>query len=155
MQGRVTRAVLIATVAVLLTACGEIVSTTFQNVGTSLANPSPGASEQAEAGATLTIVNGGAVDGPGVSISDAIANANGEPNLVNGVVLMDEDGVIWLCEALTDTSPPGCDEPRVRVLNYPEGTADWDISTGELIGLQEEGGVLWREGAQYFGVVEP
>ena len=155
MQQRRMTGVLIATVAVLLTACGEIVSTTFQNVGTSLAVPSPAASIGTEADATLTIVNAGAVDGPGVSISDALANANGEPNLVNGVVLMDEDGVIWLCEAITESSPPSCGEPRLRILDYPEGTADWDISTGELIGLEEDGGVLWRENAQYFGVVEP
>ena len=105
---RATRAVLIATVAVLLTACGEIVSTTFQNVGTSLAAPSPAVSEEAGAEATLTLETGSIADGPGTSVSDAIANATGQPNLVNGVVLMDEHGVIWLCEAITESSPPSC-----------------------------------------------
>jgi hypothetical protein len=156
MQGRrVIVAALIATVAVLLTACGEIVSSTFENVGETLDTPTVGATAFAGTDATLTLETGSIADGPGVSVSGAIANAAAGPNLVNGVVLMDEDGVIWLCEVLTESSPPSCGEPRLRVLNYPEGTADWDISTGELIGLQEQGGVLWREGAQYFGVVEP
>ena len=81
---------------------------------------------------------------------------DGEPNLVNGIVLMDEDGVIWLCEALAESvaailrraASPG---PQLSGGNR----GDWDISTGELIGLQEDGGVLWREVEQYFGVVEP
>lgn len=138
-----------------LSACGTIVSETFENVGEPIDSPSAASTASADVDATLTLETGIIADGPGISVSDAIANATGEPNLVNGVVLLDNDGVIWLCEALTDTSPPACDEARLRVPNYPVGTADWDISTGELIGLQEEGGVLWREGAQYYGVVEP
>ena len=71
MQGRrVTGAVHFATVAMLLTACGEIVSETFQNVGETLDTPPPSAttasagSPQAsvETDGTISVVEGGAVD---------------------------------------------------------------------------------------------
>lgn len=141
--------------ALVLAACGEVVSTTFTEVGASIDVATPSASPDKQRDATLTIVNAGAVDGPGVTISQALANADGEPNLVNGTVLMDLDGTIWLCESLAETSPPSCGEPRLRIVNYPQGTADWDESAVADLGLQEDGGVLWREGAQYFGIVQP
>lgn len=153
---RIAATALISTLALAVTACGTIVSETFSNVGESLDDPSSAsASASAEAEATLTLETGVIADGPGISVADAIASATGEPSLVNGIVLMDLDGVIWLCESLAESSPPTCGQPRLRVLNYPERTADWDISTGDLIGLQEDGGVLWREGAQLFGTVQP
>jgi hypothetical protein len=156
MSPRRPAALTLMSVAFALTACGEVVSSTFSSVGDSLDSTPIAASLAPEGDATLTIVNvGGVVDGPGMSIADALASASGEPTLVNGTVLMDLDGTIWLCEALAESSPPTCGEPRLRILNYPEGTADWDIETGDLIGLQEDGGVLWREGAQFFGIVAP
>ena len=142
--------------AAMLTACGATVSATFEQVGESLDSPPAATSTApAEESGTLTIEAGAIADGPGESVTEALAAARDEPTLVNGIVLKDLDGVIWLCEELADTSPPSCGEPRLRLLDYPEGTADWDMATGELIGLQEEAGVLWREGAQFFGVVEP
>lgn len=143
--------------ALALTACGTTVSTTFGEVGEEL----PVGSAPASAGApasdgTLVLIGGGAVDGPGLPIADALANAGrGEPQLVSGVLLMDTDGVIWLCETLEPTSPPSCGSPRLRVENYPEGTADWDLGSADITGLQEEDGVMWFENSKLFGEVQP
>ena len=144
-------------IAALLAGCGEIVSQTFSNVGESLPTPTPAESPSAEdAVGTLTVVDaGGPLDGPGISLAEAIANSDGEPKLVAGVLLMDLDGVIWLCEGLTDTSPPACGEPRLRVVNYPEGGAEWNLQDAEITGLQEEDGVLWFEGNRIYGEVQP
>jgi hypothetical protein len=102
------------------------------------------------------MILGAAVGGPGISIEQALATAGGEPPLVNGVLLMDEEGVIWLCDAVDeDASPPACEEPRLRVLNYPEGGAEWDLSSADVTGLQEREGVLWLEGSQVYGEVQP
>ena len=148
---------------VALTACGTIVSETFGNVGEDLgpnATPSQAAasvapSEEPSAG-TFRLVNIGAVDGPGTDLVDAIERATGDWDLVNGTVLMDLDGTIWFCErVILDASPPTCSQPRLRVVNWPEGTADWDLSSAPLTGLQESEGVLWFENHQLVGIVEP
>jgi hypothetical protein len=162
---RTASVVFLATMALALSACGgATVSETFSSVGESLDSPSPATSsaetaspsEAAEADATLTIVDlGGPIDGPGVSVADALANATGDPSIVNGILLKDLDGVIWLCDELADTSPPSCGDPRLLVLEYPEGGAEWDLETGEVVGLQEEDGVLWIENTRNYGVVEP
>lgn len=144
-------------VAALLAGCGTIVSQTFTQVGDSLPTPTPATSPSAEETVgTFTVVDaGGPLDGPGISLAEAIASTDGEPKLVAGVLLMDLDGVIWLCEELTDSSPPACREPRLRVVNYPEGGAEWNIEDAEITGLQEEGGVLWFEGNRIYGEVQP
>ena len=143
--------------AALLAGCGTIVSQTFTQVGDSLPTPTPAVSTSAEDTAgTFTVVDlGGPVDGPGISLAEAIANTDGEPKLVAGVLLMDLDGVIWLCEEITDSSPPACGEPRLRVVNYPEGGAEWNLEDAEITGLQEEDGVLWFEGNRLYGEVQP
>jgi hypothetical protein len=158
---RIATTPLLATMALALAACGATVSETFDEVGDSLASPSaeasPAASPSAaaEEAGTLTMVDlGGAIDGPAVSLSEALENTSGNPQIVGGILLMDLDGVIWLCEELADTSPPSCGEPRLRVLNYPEGGAEWDPELGEAVGLQEEDGVLWLEDTRNYGIVE-
>ncbi|MBA2633407.1 MAG: hypothetical protein H0U86_10480 [Chloroflexi bacterium] len=148
------RRLIVMIASFLLAGCsGTLVSQTFSNVGTSLPVEST-ASEAVDA--TITVIGGGAVGGPGASIDDALANSGSEPMLVNGVLLMDLDGVIWLCESVDESaSPPECGEPRLRVADYPEGGAEWDPSSAEMTGLQEQDGVLWLEGNQVFGVVRP
>ena len=96
--------------AALLAGCGTIVSQTFIDVGDSIPTPTPDESPSAEetAGSFMVVDLGGPVDGPGISLAEAIANADGEPKLVAGVLLMDRDGVIWLCEEIADSSPPSC-----------------------------------------------
>lgn len=143
--------------AALLAGCGTIVSQTFIDVGDSLPTPTPDESPSAEetAGTFMVVDLGGPVDGPGISLAEAIANADGEPKLVAGVLLMDRDGVIWLCEEIADSSPPECGEPRLRVENYPEGGAEWNVEDAEITGLQEEDGVLWFEDNRLYGEVQP
>jgi hypothetical protein len=158
---RIAIAALLTTMALTLAACGTTVSETFSEVGDSLGSPSAAASAAASPSAaaedagTLTIVDlGGPVDGPAVSLSEAIENSSGNPQIIGGILLMDLDGTIWLCEELADTSPPSCGEPRLRVLNYPEGGAEWDPELGEAVGLQEEDGVLWLPDTRNYGVIE-
>jgi hypothetical protein len=142
--------------AVLLAGCGTIVSQTFTNVGESLPTPAPASSSAGEeVSGTIEVVEGAAVEGPGIGIAEALADTGAEATLVNGVLLMDADGVIWLCASLLDTSPPGCGEPRLLVENYPTGGAEWDPSSAGVTGLQEADGVRWFPASQLYGVVRP
>jgi len=101
--------------------------------------------------ATLTLGNFGEADGPGERVRDAIANAGVEPRLVNGILLRQVDGTVWLCEALRDVSPPDCAAPRLLVQNWLSG--DQAFATGQ--GAHEASGVRWVEKVQLFGVVRP
>ena len=126
-----------------------------------VSSPTPAAPDEAEA-ATITLGDFGIADGPGESIVSAIANAGAEPRLVNGTMLKEADGTVWLCEAVSDSSPRECDEPRLLVTNYPE---DHVVVDGEdyysvfardqpgIVDLQEEDGVRWVEEQQLFGIV--
>lgn len=103
---------------------------------------------------TILIVEGGAVGGPGMSIAEALATAiDGDPVLVNGTLMMDTDGSIWLCDYVEVFNPPQCQWPRLEVENYPEGGAEWDPANASDTGLQEQDGVLWIDETQLFGEV--
>jgi hypothetical protein len=80
-----------------------------------------------------------------------------EPLLVNGILLQDLDGTIWLCQRLSDASPPACVGAFLRVENFPGDAAatTFDPDNADVTGLQEEGGVVWLEGQQLYGTVEP
>lgn len=157
------RRLILVLATVLLAGCGSIVSETFSNVGEELSTPSPddestpsaSPSAEAEDAGRFVVVNvGGPVDGPGMSLDEAIGAADGQPKLVTGVLLMDTEGIIWLCDEVTESSPPECGEPRLQVANYPEGGAEWNIEDAELTGLQEADGVLWFEDGRLYGVIE-
>lgn len=93
---------------------------------------------------TLSWVAGSA-DGPGLTVSEAISGAPSEQVLINGWLLIDGFGRTWLCEAISDSTPPRFDGPRLLVENYP------DASSPEF---QEAGGVRWIPDAiQLFGNV--
>ena len=152
---------LLATMAIALAACGTTVTQTPTDAGDSVDSPSEEASAAASPSATaeefgtLTIVDlGGPIDGPAVSLSEALENDSGNEQIIGGILLKDLDGVIWLCEEIADTSPPSCGEPRLRVLNYPEGGAEWDPELGEAVGLQEEDGVFWIPDTRNYGFIE-
>ena len=157
---------LFATIAIVLAACGSTVaesppiepSPTATPSASPSTEPSEDPSEEPSVGAetgTITMVDGVAAGGPGASVSESIAANTGEPMLVNGVLLMDTQGTIWLCDAFAGGGIPSCGEPALRVLGYPEGTADWDMANAEVTGLQEGEGILWFDEAQIFGVIEP
>jgi hypothetical protein len=87
----------------------------------------------------------GAAGGPGMSVSEAIAGAPSEQVLVNGWLLIDGFGRTWLCEAISDSTPPRFDGPRLLVENYPDASSP---------DFQEADGVRWLTDAiQLFGNV--
>lgn len=151
---------LLAIVAIVLAACGT----------TGAPDPSPTASASASASAsaqpsaapsdtsstgTLTMVDGVSAGGPGISVTDAIAADTGEPTIINGILLMDPQGTIWLCDAFAGGGIPSCGDPSLRVLGYPEATSDWDMAHAAMTGLQEAEGIRWFDEGQIFGVVAP
>ncbi len=149
---------LIAMLALVLAACSGNVGSTPDPVDESsspspTASPSPSEPSAPDSDGTFAMVDGVAVGGPGIGLAEAIASGTADPTLVNGVLLMDLDGAIWLCDSLTDDSTPECAGASVRVLNYPEATGDWDIANADVTGLRESGGVLYFESAQLYGVV--
>jgi hypothetical protein len=108
--------------------------------------PVPGRSS-----ATITVEPGVQADGPGVSVSDAVANASIGEQLVNGVLLRNVDGTVWLCEVLLTSPPPRCTEPNLLVVN---GSQEDQAFVGGQ-GVHEDDGVRWVEGAQLYGIVRP
>jgi hypothetical protein len=93
---------------------------------------------------TIALV-GGVVDGPGVSVSEAMAGAPMEQVLVNGRLLIDGFGIVWLCETLEESTPPRFGGARLRVENYSDGSST---------GFQEVDGVRWLpDSIQLFGNV--
>jgi hypothetical protein len=99
--------------------------------------------------ATLTLEALVNADGPGLSVSDAIAYVGVEPLLVNGVLLKQADGTVWLCAVVLNSSVPRCAEPRLLVKN--SALEDQTFVSGE--GLHMVGGVRWVDHVQLFGVV--
>jgi hypothetical protein len=143
---------------VALAGCGgTVTSTTFGEVGDTIDTPAPtDAPSAAPDEATLVVIEGSVVDGPGTPIAEAVASAgDGTPKLVNGSLMMDTDGSIWLCDHVEVYNPPQCIWPRLRVENYPEGGAEWDLSSADVTGLLEQDGVLWFESSQLYGEIVP
>ena len=164
------RLLLVPVLAVVLTACGTATANPDPvdepASPTPVASPAPTVAPEptdspeptatpATSDGTVTIVSGATVSGPGGSIADALAAALDQPYLVNGVLLKDLDGTIWLCDSLTDTTPVACDGLVLEVLEYPTGGAEWDLENAELTGLKESGGALYFEFNQLFGIVKP
>ena len=149
------RFVLIAVLA--LAACQPSASESASPSEGASAAPSEAASSTAELpSGTITLAEGAAVDGPGVSIPEALETAGAEPVLVNGILLQDTEGTIWLCESLSDATPRACADSQLRIENWPEDdTATLDPANADDTGLQEEDGVVWIEDYQAYGVVSP
>jgi hypothetical protein len=147
----------LSVLAVIVAACGTTAGTPAESTPSAPSSQAPSMSPDAspELAGTITIVNAGAVDGPGESIADALAAARTEPTLVNGVIYKDTDGTIYLADSLTDAAAPTFGDPTLEVLDYPDNEADWDMANADLIGLQEANGVVFRENAQLYGVVAP
>ena len=117
-------------------------------------DPAPGAPR--EVAGTISVAEGMAFSGPGGSIQEALdAGPSGEyPTLVNGVLLKDVDGTIYLADSVTDEAAPTFGGPMLLVLNYQEGDVEWDMQYADLLGLQEANGILFRQNAQILGYVE-
>ena len=154
-------------VVLILSACAPTtVQETFTDVGEPLDSPSTsesavsapsGDAEAPEPAGTFTFVNlGGPVDGPGISVSEALEAAEGQELIVNAIILQDREGDLWMCDSLTESSPPACDEPALRIDGYPGGGLEFDPEAAEILGMHEEDGVVWIEAAntQNYGTVE-
>jgi hypothetical protein len=150
MSRRLTQNLLVTLITLATTACGAGAAspTAGTIVGASLSS-AQSASGAGAAVPTLTLGAFGNADGPGVSVAAAEAHAGAKPQLVNGILLKQADGTVWICEGLTASTPPDCEEPRLRVEN--RAVDDQTFAGGE--GLQAAGGVRWLEQAQLFGVV--
>jgi len=146
--------VFIGLIAAVTVACGaggpNAVKSPPLSAATSPAPATPTTSTPSgETTATLTLEALVNADGPGLSVSDAIAYVGVEPLLVNGVLLKQVDGTIWLCAVVLKSSSPRCTEPRLLVKN--SAVEDHTFVSGE--GLHVLGGVRWVDHVQLFGVV--
>lgn len=139
MGQRQVRLLLITLIAAATAACGA---------GAPSVAPSVAPTPSGDAVATITLANAVEVDGPGGSVSFSIANAGVGFALVNGIVLKEADGTVWLCEVVLESSPPHCAEPKLLVENWLPN----DL-TGE--GVHEADGVRWQEHLQLAGYVRP
>jgi hypothetical protein len=106
-----------------------------------------------EADGTITVVDGVTVSGPGGSIADALAAGSSDPYLVNGVLVLDLDGNLWLVDSIDTTAPLAFEGSVLRVVDYPESGAEWDPANAGLTGLKEADGIRYFEDKQVFGVV--
>lgn len=93
--------------------------------------------------AVLLVQDGAAVDGPGISVTDALTFLGGEAVLVNGALFIDEEGGVRLCEAIAESFPPQCGGARLVV----EGLDPRSVQ------LEDASGVRWAESVQLFGRV--
>jgi hypothetical protein len=119
-----------------------------------VSSTAPTASQAAELPSGSISVEGAAVDGPGVSVTEALESAGEEPMLVNGTLLQDAEGTIWLCESLSDASPPACAVAQLTVENW-DSDETFDPANADVTGLQMDGDVAWIEDQQVYGVVTP
>jgi hypothetical protein len=157
------RRLLALTIMVVLAACSGAATQSASESelpSVELSSTQAAPTDGRQAAATLTLVMNGVADGPGESVSAAITSAGEEPQLVNGILLKDTEGTVWLCEALLESSPPQCAQPSLLVENYPEDHAVIDgqdfysaFARDQPEPPQEADGVRWVVGQQLFGVV--
>jgi hypothetical protein len=148
MAQRQLRFVFITLIAAATAACAASAAGTVP-IPTPTAVRSASPPSGVSSAATLTLGDFGDADGPGISVSDAIAYVGGEPLLVNGILLRTADGTVWLCEVLQNSSPPQCSEPGLHVVHWPP--EDQTFVNGD--GLHVAGDVRWVDHVQLFGVV--
>ena len=95
---------------------------------------------------TLVIADDAAVDGPGISVAEALGHRTTDDMvLVTGALFIEDDGTVRLCDAVLESFPPQCGGDRLVV----EGL-DLDV----IADLQDANGVRWAEGVTLFGSVE-
>ncbi|MCV0402873.1 MAG: hypothetical protein K5924_04070 [Chloroflexi bacterium] len=103
---------------------------------------------------TITVAEGAAFSGPGISVSGALANPTAGPMLVNGALWLAPDGTLYLSEAVDDASVPTFAGPTLEVLNFATVEALWDPANPDVVGLREAGGIPFFESYQILGTIE-
>lgn len=104
---------------------------------------------------TLTFTEGAVVDGPGVSLAEALDGDLSQPILVRGALLLDGDGKVYIAESVTDASVPTFGDLRLAVANYPTDGPTWDLADAEITGLQEVNGIRFFEDTKLYGTITP
>jgi hypothetical protein len=105
-----------------------------------------GTTVPAPAGDPVLVIVDGAVQGPGLSVADALGHqATGDIVTVSGALFVSADGIVLLCDAIAESFPPQCGGERIRVTG---------LDLGAVPGLQTEGEVSWAEGVTLLGSVE-
>jgi hypothetical protein len=89
---------------------------------------------------------------PTSSVSQALPEPGtpGTPMLINGAVLIESDGRAWLCERLTEDSPPSCDGARLLFENV-----ELYAPSLEANGVRELDGLRWLDDVTIPGEVMP
>lgn len=150
--------------ALLVTGCGVTVSspTDDPSKAPSQAEDLPATPDTTAAATSLPEPDGvfvfvpAVIDCPGgcptSSVSEALAEPGmpGTPLLVDGAVLIEPDGSAWLCERLTDSSPPSCDGARLLFENI-----ELYAPSLEANGVQESDGLRWLDDVTIPGEVMP
>lgn len=103
---------------------------------------------------TITVADGLVFSGPGISISEALANPTDGPNLVNGSLWLVPDGTFYLTESVADATEPTFDGPMLEVLNLPYIDATWNLDNADVTGVQQAGDLLFYETYPILGTIE-
>lgn len=105
-----------------------------------------GTTAPAPDGEPTLVIADGAVDGPGLSVADALGHrATDDIVTVSGALFVGADGAILLCDAIAESFPPQCGGERIHVTG---------LDLAAVPGLQTEGEVSWAEGVTLLGSVE-
>lgn len=100
----------------------------------------------APSGEPVLVVTEGAIEGPGISVADALGHrATDDIVTVSGALFVEADGTVLLCDAIAESFPPQCGGERIRVTG---------LDLAAVPGLQTEGAVSWAEGVTLLGSVE-
>jgi hypothetical protein len=105
-----------------------------------------GTTAPAPSGEPVLVITDGAVEGPGISVVEALGHqATDDLVTVSGALFVDADGTVRLCDAIAESFPPQCGGERIRVTG---------LDLAAVPGLQTEGAVTWAEGVTLLGSVE-
>lgn len=109
---------LLAVALIALAACGDGAADGSLTSTSTVAAPAPNAM------------------GPGISVSEALADESGQPLLVNGFLFVDKDGNVTLASALAESFPPqpGGDEVVVEGLNL----SDYELTESQDLSWTED-----------------
>jgi hypothetical protein len=160
MKNTLRSLVSLSAIALLVAACAST-GTGDGSAGadpSSAAAPSESPEESLDASpepvGTLTVADGeGAIDGPGLTIDEALAGDVSQPVLVRGTLFLDTDGQLYLADSVTDSSAPEFGPLRLHVANYPADGPTWDMADADVTGLQEANGILFFEDTRLYGTI--
>jgi hypothetical protein len=117
-------------------------------------NPAESPDASPEPVGTLTAADGAVVDGPGVSLDEALTGDLSQPVLVRGALFLDADGNVYLADSVTDEDAPTFGDVRVAVANYPTDGPTWDMADADITGLQEANGIRFFADTKLYGTID-